>query len=128
MDLWNDLNARMTKVLEYPLLSITFSYNTCSVIFHPVMKGGLLTSGICRNKHQEIVHIPLKYQGLGITFLHTIQGILHVETLVDQPPTEGNGTTTRCLEEYLKLEFGIPGQFLLQTIKGSWLLLPHVGF
>ncbi len=69
--------------------------------------------GIYRKIHQEIVHGPLKYQGLGIPSLYMMQEITHVEALLDIPPIEGiMGKVLTCLVEDLKVEVGLPGMFL----------------
>ncbi len=38
---------------------------------------------------QDIVHGPLKFQGLGMPSLYTSQGIAHAEALVDAPVAAG---------------------------------------
>ncbi len=42
---WKDLNARMIKMMEYPLPVTTFSYDECCEIFYSVLEGGLQAVG-----------------------------------------------------------------------------------
>ncbi len=84
---------------------MTFSYNEYQAIFHLILEGGLQAVNICQSMHWEIVHRPLKYQGLGIPSLYMMQGITHVEALLDaQPAKEIMGKLLICSVEDLKVK------------------------
>ncbi len=88
----------------------------------PVLEGGLLAAGICRNMHWEIVHWPLHYQGLGIPSLYTTKGISHLEALLDAPPAEGiTGKLLMCLAEDIKVEIGLPSNYCNTIIEGLFI-------
>ncbi len=59
------------------------------------------------------MHCPIKYQGLGIPFLH-IEALLHALS------TAGiTGKLLKCSEEDLKVELSLPGMLLQQDFR--WL-------
>ncbi len=100
-------------MMECPLPITIVSYDEYWAIFHPVLEGGFQVAGIRRNMHWEIVHGPLKYQGLGIPSHYTIQGISHMEALLDSPPIEGiTDELLTCLVKDLKIEIRLPSKFL----------------
>jgi hypothetical protein len=49
----------------------------------PVLEAGLPTSGICRAFPRDLVYGPLKYQGLALPNLHTVQGIENILTVME---------------------------------------------
>ncbi len=66
----------------------------------------------------EVVHAPLRYQGLGKPLLDTFQGIAHVEALIDVPPMEGiRGSLWHYSVEDLKLEVVLLGMLLQHDYK-----------
>ncbi len=68
--------------------------------------------------HQDIVHTPIRFQGVGILSLYLSQGIAHVEALLGTTPLEGiTGSLLSCSAEDLKLEMGLQGYLLQQDFK-----------
>ncbi len=45
MDAWLDLNTRVLKTLEYPLIVTILTFKECQRIFCPILEAGLLMQG-----------------------------------------------------------------------------------
>jgi hypothetical protein len=73
---WFSIQFCILKSLEYPLMATSLSKAQCNRIMKPIRAAGLPALGINRHLTLEVVHSPKRYQGVGITDLWTIQGIL----------------------------------------------------
>ncbi len=82
-DVWVDLTTRLLKTFEYPQLVTMFTLEECRSILQLVLEEGLPAAGICHNMNQQIFHVPLKYQGLVIPSLYTLQEINRLEGMVE---------------------------------------------
>ncbi len=126
---WFSIQFCIMKSLEYPLMATSLSKTQCNRIMKPIRAAGLPALGINRHLTLEVVHGPKRYQGVGITDLWTIQGILKFWLALqhgDAPTITGH--QLRASMELHTIEIGLPGQLLHQDYKkfgklatNSWL-------
>ena len=57
-DAWLALTSTVMKSLEYPLLTSTLTQADCTYIMAPILDGGMVKAGICRNMARALVHGP----------------------------------------------------------------------
>ena len=77
-DAWLALHSTVLKTLEYPLLALTLSEVDCNKIMAPILTGGLPKMGVSRSMARSLVYAPLKYQGLELHNLYTMQGLVRI--------------------------------------------------
>jgi hypothetical protein len=75
----------------------------------PVLEAGLPTSGICRTFPRDVVYVPLKYQGIALSYLFIAQGIKYILTVVEfgYDIKTLTGQLLKGNLEALKLELGV---------------------
>jgi hypothetical protein len=126
---WFSIQFCVMKSLKYPLMATSLSKTQCNRIMKPIQAAGLPALGINRHLTVEVVHGPKRYQGVGITDLWTIQGILKFWLALqhsDAPTITGH--QLRASMELHTIEIGLPGQLFHQDYKifgqlatNSWL-------
>jgi hypothetical protein len=115
---WQALNTTVMRTLEYPLPALTLTEKECRHIMAPVLQRGLSSSGICRNMAHDVVYVPLEFQGFGLNFPYTTQGIDHIEVLIQHGQANTiTGQLIRASLEEAKLEVGLGGGLFMQDFK-----------
>lgn len=110
---WLALTCTIWKTLVYPLPAMTLSKRQCEAIMRPAVQQGLRSAGIVSSMPRAIVFGPLKYQGLGLKHLYTLQGIAHLKDLITRCHTPSiTGALHRASYEQMALEAGIGEDFL----------------
>jgi hypothetical protein len=106
---WLNLTTTVLKTLQYPLAATTFTEKQCTAIMAPVLEARLATSGICRTFPRDLVYGPLKYQGLALPNLYTVQGIEHILTIMEfgYDMRTLTGQLLKGNLEAVKLELGV---------------------
>ena len=79
---WQSLSITIMKKLEYPLPAMVFTEKQCVAILWPLLTPALQAMGIQGNFPRDLVHGPVKYQGLGILNLYVSQGIAHIDWIL----------------------------------------------
>ena len=79
---WQSLLMTIMKKLEYPLPAMVFTEKQCAAILWPLLTPALQAMGIQGNFPRDLVHGPVKYQGLGIPNLYVSQGIAHIDWIL----------------------------------------------
>jgi hypothetical protein len=110
-------------------MATSLSKTQCNRIMKLIRAAGLPALGINCHLTMEVVHGPKQYQGVGITDLLTIQGILKFWLALqhgDAPTITGR--QLRASMELHTIEIGLPGQLFHQDYKifgqlatNSWL-------
>jgi hypothetical protein len=117
-DAWYALNFTIMKSLEYPMMATTMSKQEWNFILRPILLSGLPKCGVARTFPREVVHGPLEFQGLNVYHPHTLQGIVHIQTCLQQGVRQSiTGDLLRASIEQLKLELGLQGYPLRQDFK-----------
>jgi len=83
-DAWMALMTRIMRTMEYPLLALTLTKDQCTHIMAPILSGGLNAIGLCKYLPRIVVYAPIKFQGLGLKFPHTMMGIDHVKMIMEE--------------------------------------------
>jgi hypothetical protein len=103
------------KTLEYPLMATSLSKEQCETIMKPIWAAALPALGINHHLSLNVVHGPIRYQGVGIPDLWTVQGIVKLWlALCHGDARTITGNQLRALMELHTLEIGLPGQLLQQ--------------
>jgi hypothetical protein len=128
-EVWFSIQFCIMKSLKYPLMATSLSKTQCNRIMKPIQADGLPALGINRHLTLEVVYGPKRYQGVGITDLWTIRGILKfwVASQHGDAPTI-TGHQLRASMELHTIEIRLPGQLFHQDYKifgqlatNSWL-------
>jgi hypothetical protein len=92
----------------------TFSEDQCAKIMMPVLRHALPGAGFVRTLPRTLVHGPLKYQGLAVPDLYTIQGVDHINRILKYSTAAEviTGQLIRASMEELQLEIGITGPIM----------------
>jgi hypothetical protein len=107
-DAWVALWSMIMKTLEYPLLATTLTKQQCRHIMAPIRNTALPAMGINKNLAHDIMYGSIKAQGLGIPWLYTMQGIIHIVDLITQATNDMlTGQLYRFSLEELVLDAGI---------------------
>jgi hypothetical protein len=81
-DAWYALNHTINRTVEYPMMAMSLSKAQCETVMRPFLNAGLSASGVARSMPRAVVWGPLRYQGLAIWQLYTMQGIQHLLALL----------------------------------------------
>ena len=79
---WQNFTTTICRSLFYPLPATTLTKSQCEAILAPALTACLPASGIFRHLPREVVHGPIKYQGLGIPDLYLTQELGHIHALL----------------------------------------------
>jgi len=79
---WLNLTTTLLHQINYVLPATNLSPQQCEKIMWPYLQTRLLAAGYSCSFPQAIVHTPLWHFGLGLTDLHTKQGITHLLLLL----------------------------------------------
>jgi len=79
---WLNLTTTLLWQLYYILPATTLSTQQCKQIMRPYLQTGLAAAGYLQSFPRAIVHAPHQHFGLGLTDLHTKQGITHLLLLL----------------------------------------------
>jgi hypothetical protein len=102
------MSSLIWKTFEYRLTTKTLSFEQCEKIMVPALTAGMTDSHICRHLPKDIIHGPASELGSGIPYLHTLQGILHIEALIGHSGRKGiTGQLAKASMEALILEMGV---------------------
>ena len=103
-DVVTGLRTSLYPSITFGLMATTLTKEQGDTIFKPIREGVLPKSGYARSMPGIMVHGPIKYGGVGIKDIYTLQGIAHIKVLVDE-----GGTKTPT------------GQLIQQVIEGHTL-------
>ena len=96
--------------ITYGLMATAMTETQCRQIFKPVRANVLAPMGYNRHMPAIVVHGPVKYGGMGIKDLYTIQGIEHVKALMDETTsTSPTASLLQILHDGHVLEIGRKG-------------------
>lgn len=87
----------------YPLSATNLSKQQCEDIMPPILMNGLPALGICHFFSRKLVFAPIKYMGLGIQHLYTIQEIARLKDMINH--TYKSTTTGDLYQTSLELLF-----------------------
>jgi len=79
---WLNLTTTLLWQIYYVLPATTLSPQQCKQIMQPYLQTGLAAAGYLKSFPRAIVHAPHYHFGLGLTDLHTEQGITHLLLLL----------------------------------------------
>jgi hypothetical protein len=105
---WLALNSTIWRTFSYPLNALNLSKKQCEQIMSPVLNYALPAMGVCRTFPRDLVFSPIKYAGLGIKHIYTLQEIARLKDILQH--TYDNTTTGKLYRtslEHLILEIGI---------------------
>jgi hypothetical protein len=81
-DAWVALTSTIWSTLMYPLPALNLTKKQCKFIMSPILNYALPAVGICRSFPRTIVFSPIKYLGLGIKHLYTLQEISRIKDIL----------------------------------------------
>jgi hypothetical protein len=111
-DVWYALTSTILKTMEYPMAVTTMKEQEWNHILVPILKAGLLRSGIERNFPRDILFGPKCLQGFGILHPWYHQEIMHLLVCLKQTTIGGiTGHQISASMEQMRLEAGLPGWF-----------------
>jgi len=110
--------ASLWQTLSYPLPATslnTAKYRAIMAIMAPAVNQALVGLGLCRHFPRAMVFAPVRYLGLGIPHIHTVQDIQRLKGMIEHS-AENNftGLLYRATLENLIIEVGI-GEDVLST-------------
>jgi|NOAtaT_7_FD_contig_31_6199193_length_1090_multi_5_in_0_out_0_1 hypothetical protein len=82
VDAWLSFSSTIYRTLVYPLPALNLTKEQCYYIVKPILTYLLPAIGVCRNFSRKLVFCPLKFLGLGIKHLHTVQEIAWIKSLI----------------------------------------------
>ena len=82
--------------ITYGLMATAITEEQGADVFKPVREKVLGPMGYNRTIPAVVVHGPIKYGGMGIRDIYTMQGTEHLKVLLDE--TKGNSPTARLLQ------------------------------
>ncbi len=81
-DAWVALTSTIWSTLMYPPPALNLTKKQCEFIMSPILNYALPAVGICRSFPRTIVFSPIKYLGLGIKHLYTLQEISRIKYIL----------------------------------------------
>ncbi len=116
---WLNLTSTILRKLSYPLPATYLTKTECEAIMRPILNAALPASGIVRTFPRAMVHAPLKYQGLAVPHLYTVQEISHIIRLMKFGPTKFQltGKLLSANMQSLRLELGLNGPLMCLDYK-----------
>jgi hypothetical protein len=81
-DAWLSFSSTIYRTLVYPLPALNLTKEQCYYIIKPILTYLLPAIGVCRNFSRKLVFCPLKFLGLGIKHLHTVQEVAWIKSLI----------------------------------------------
>jgi hypothetical protein len=81
-EVWLALTTTIWRTLCYSLSAINLSKEQCEKLMSPLLHYALPTLGVCRTFPRAIIFAPIKYAGLGIKHLHTIQETTRLKDII----------------------------------------------
>ena len=114
---WESMHTTIMKSIQYPLPATTLSEAQCRSIMAPLLAQGLSGTGVVRTMKRDVVYGPLKYQGLGVSCLYTLQMTEHIVRILKycKACDHLTGQLIRHTLEATKLEVGCEGPLLVKT-------------
>ena len=82
--------------ITFGMMATALTKTQCEDVFKPVREHALTAMGYNRHIPAVVVHGPVKYGGMGIKDLYTIQGVEHIKILIDE--VSGNSPTSGLLQ------------------------------
>ena len=79
---WLAITSTIWNALTYSISATNLSKQQCEDIMAPILMYGLPALGICRYFPRKLVFAPIKYMGLGIPHLYTIQEIAKLKDII----------------------------------------------
>ena len=86
--------------LKYPLLAASLDKQECASIMSPLLTRCLPRMGMCSRMRRLVIHLPKEMGGIGIPDLWTIQGVDHIQAILDHGGT--NSPTGQLLQNTLE--------------------------
>ncbi len=110
---WLALTSTIWNTLCYPLPATCIPEETCNKIMGPAIRQALNIMGFCHHFPGALVYAPLKYNGLGIGHINTIQEFKRLQMIISHTMTNTfTGLLYRASLENLIIEAGM-GQDVL---------------
>jgi hypothetical protein len=81
-DAWLSFSSTIYRTLVYPLPALNLTKEQCYYIIKLMLTYLLPAIGVCRNFSRKLDFCPLKFLGLGIKHLHTVQEIARIKSLI----------------------------------------------
>lgn len=104
--------------ITFGLMATTMTKEQCADIFKPIRQGALPHTGYMKTMPGTVVHGPLKYGGMGVKDLYTLQGITHIKALLDEAGTDSpTGNLIKQVIEGHIVEIGRKGNILTLSYK-----------
>jgi len=114
-DAWLSFSSTVFRTLVYPLPALNLTRDDCYYIMQPILQYLLPAVGVCRNFSRKLVFSPLKFLGLGIKHIHTVQEIARLKSLISHVHKDTlTGRLYRTSLEAFLLELGVG--FTLSTL------------
>jgi hypothetical protein len=102
------IHSTIWRTLTYPLPCLNLSKAQCEAIMAPILWYGVPAMGICSYFPRKMVFAPIKYMGLRLQHLYTLQEIARLKDIIHH---SFKHTTTGCLYitsfQLLTLEIGM---------------------
>jgi hypothetical protein len=83
-EVWLAFSSTIWRTLCYPLPALNLTKKQCELIMTPLLKYLLPALGICRTFPRDLVFAPIKYMGLGVKHLYTVQEIGRIKEIISQ--------------------------------------------
>lgn len=74
--------------LKYPLLAASLDKQDCAAIMSPLLTRALPRMGMCSRIRRLVIHLPKEMGGIGIPDLWTLQGVDHIQAILDHGDTD----------------------------------------
>jgi len=102
------LTTTLLQQIYYILPATTLTTQQCKQMMQPYLQTGLAAASYLRSFPQAMVHAPHQHFGLGLTNLHTKQGIMHLLLLIKHDHCANNitGQLIQGSLENMHLELG----------------------
>ena len=93
--------------LTYGLMATALTRAQCHEVFKPIRTHALGPMGYNTHMPAEVVHGPVRYGGMGLKDIYTVQGIEHVKALLDEITSNSpTGHLLRIIHQEHQLESG----------------------